>query len=157
MFNPFFMPYQYWTRPMLARRFPVNRVNRRGIAVLPTIGITVDTTATTVTYQLCPWRWRQLCNEGLFILRVANAAPASAAAYTVQISTSSSSSNTTATTTTSHTLLNGSGTPMTSAEIINGNRYLVYYNKCDGIFQVVNHIPATAAAATTATTQNVSE
>lgn len=33
-------------------------------------------------------------------------------------------------------------------EIITGNRYLIYYNKCDGIFQVINHIvvPATPAA-----------
>ena len=45
-------------------------------------------------------------------------------------------------------LLNGSGTQMTNNEILTGNRYLIYYNKCDGIFQVINHIvtPATPAA-----------
>lgn len=45
-------------------------------------------------------------------------------------------------------LLNGSGAQMTNNEIITGNRYLIYYNKCDGIFQVINHIvvPATPAA-----------
>jgi hypothetical protein len=37
-------------------------------------------------------------------------------------------------------LLNGSGTQMTNNEILTGNRYLIYYNKCDGIFQVINHI-----------------
>jgi hypothetical protein len=35
-------------------------------------------------------------------------------------------------------LLNGSGTQMTNNEILTGNRYLIYYNKCDGIFQVIN-------------------
>lgn len=45
-------------------------------------------------------------------------------------------------------LLNGSGAQMTNNEITTGNRYLIYYNKCDGIFQVINHIvvPATPAA-----------
>jgi hypothetical protein len=37
---------------------------------------------------------------------------------------------------------------MTNNEITTGNRYLIYYNKCDGIFQVINHIvvPDTPAA-----------
>lgn len=45
-------------------------------------------------------------------------------------------------------LLNGSGAQMANNEITTGNRYLIYYNKCDGIFQVINHIvvPATPAA-----------
>lgn len=34
---------------------------------------------------------------------------------------------------------------MISEEISQGNRYFIYYNKCDGIFQTVNHIvPPTA-------------
>lgn len=33
----------------------------------------------------------------------------------------------------------------TAEEISQGNRYFIYYNKCDGIFQTVNHIvPPTA-------------
>lgn len=45
-------------------------------------------------------------------------------------------------------LLNGSGTQMTNNEITTGNRYLIYYNKCDGIFQVINHIVVPATPAT---------
>lgn len=45
-------------------------------------------------------------------------------------------------------LLNGSGTQMTNNEITTGNRYLIYYNKCDGIFQVINHIVTPTTPAT---------
>lgn len=45
-------------------------------------------------------------------------------------------------------LLNGSGAQMTNNEITTGNRYLIYYNKCDGIFQVINHIVVPATPAT---------
>nr|DAO43188.1 MAG TPA: hypothetical protein [Caudoviricetes sp.] len=39
-------------------------------------------------------------------------------------------------------LLNGSGEQMVNSEVTTGNKYLVYYNKCCGIFQVMNHIVA---------------
>lgn len=57
-------------------------------------------------------------------------------------------STTVITSTGAKALLNGSGAQMTNNEITTGNRYLIYYNKCDGIFQVINHIvvPATPAA-----------
>lgn len=45
-------------------------------------------------------------------------------------------------------LLNGSGAQMTNNEITTGNRYLIYYNKCDGILQVINHIVVPATPAT---------
>nr|DAR21084.1 MAG TPA: hypothetical protein [Caudoviricetes sp.] len=37
---------------------------------------------------------------------------------------------------------------MTNNEITTGNRYLIYYNKCDGIFQVINHIVTSTTPAT---------
>lgn len=42
-------------------------------------------------------------------------------------------------------LIGSTGVQLTSADVINGNRLLVYFNKCEGIFQVVNHIPTTTA------------
>lgn len=42
----------------------------------------------------------------------------------------------------------GSGAQMTNNEITTGNRYLIYYNKCDGIFQVINHIVTPTTPAT---------
>lgn len=36
---------------------------------------------------------------------------------------------------------------MLSSEITQGNRYLIFYDKCNGTFQTINHIvPPTAAA-----------
>lgn len=130
---------------MLAKRYPIQWINKRGIALLPTIGVSVDTTAETVTLQLCPWRWKQLCKEGLFLLRLANEIPTSAATFAVQISTKS---NITSTFVSNNPLLNGNGDAVVGSELSNGNYYLVYYNKCSGMFQLVNYIP-TAAPATT--------
>ena len=44
-------------------------------------------------------------------------------------------------------LVNGSGDQMVNQEVTVGNKYFVYYNKCNGIFQVVNHIVTPAAPA----------
>ena len=52
---------------MLARRFPIRKIN--GIPEMRTISVV--TTGNVVTYQLCPWRYKQLCNEGLMLLRIA--------------------------------------------------------------------------------------
>ena len=72
---------------MLARRFPVTRLN--GIPEMRTIS--VSTTGSVVTYQLCPWRFKQLSNRGLMLLRVSQipSAGAGSAAFTVSLETSS--------------------------------------------------------------------
>lgn len=126
-----------------------------GIPVLRTNYVTTDTTTTSVTYGVCPRLWRQLPCQGLFILHVTST-PASAATPTDLVFLDPTSftnrqiDNTTTviTSTGAKALLNGSGAQMTNNEITTGNRYLIYYNKCDGIFQVINHIvvPATPAA-----------
>lgn len=36
--------------------------------------------------------------------------------------------------------------PLTGSEIAAGNRYFIYYNKCDNVMQVMNHYPTTTAA-----------
>ena len=127
---------------MLARRFPVKRLNSRGIPEMRTIS--VSTTGSVVTYQLCPWRFKQLCNEGLMLLRISQipSAGAGSAAFTVSLETSANpQAGSTGT-----PLVDGAGNPMTSNRVVNGNYLLVYFNKCQGIFQVVNDIPATPAA-----------
>ena len=123
---------------MLARRFPVTRLN--GIPEMRTIS--VSTTGSVVTYQLCPWRFKQLSNRGLMLLRVSQipSAGAGSAAFTVSLETSSNPQ----TGSTGTPLVDGAGNPMTSNRVVNGNYLLVYYDKCQGIFQVVNDIPATA-------------
>ena len=153
--NPWYLPYERWSGQMLSRRFPIRRLNANGIPEFRTIAVT--TTGNVVTYSICPWRFKQLCNEGLMLLRVSQipAAGAGSAAFTVSIQTSANPP----VGSTGTPLVNGAGDPMTSNEVINGNFLLVYFDKCNGIFQVVNHIPATttAAAATRTTSKATAE
>lgn len=142
MFNPYYLPYAQWNNQMLARRFPVKRLNSKGIPEMRTISVT--TTGSVVTYQLCPWRFKQLCNEGLMLLRISQipSAGAGSAAFTVSLEISANPQ----TGSTGTPLIDGAGNPMTSNRVVNGNYLLVYFNKCQGTFQVVNDIPATPAA-----------
>lgn len=150
--NPFFLPYSQWSTQMLSTRFPVQRVNRNGIPSLRTLSVTTDTAGTMVTYNICPWRWKQLCNEGLMILRISNVPAAGSDAFAVSINTGGINENIA---TTGVPLVGSTGVQLTSADVVNGNRLLVYFNKCDGIFQVLNHIPAATSA--TRSSQNASK
>ena len=125
----------------------VNRLRTVSIFPVNTLYVTVDTTTTVVTYGICPKIWKALPCEGFILLNIANTVPTTAAdAYLVNIDTclTLSQVNSTTASTNARALLNGAGDQMTNAEITVGNRYLVYYNKNNGIFQVVNYIPATA-------------
>ena len=121
----------------------VNRLRTVSIFPVNTLYVTVDTTATTVTYGICPKIWKALPCEGFILLNVVNTVPTTAAAtYLVNIDThlTLSQVNSTTASTNARALINGSGEQTTNAEITVGNRYLVYYNKNNGIFQVTNHI-----------------
>lgn len=125
----------------------VNRLRTVSIFPVNTLYVTVDTTTTVVTYGICPKIWKALPCEGFILLNIANTVPTTATdAYLVNIDTclTLSQVNSTTASTNAKALLNGAGDQMTNAEITVGNRYLVYYNKNNGIFQVVNYIPATA-------------
>ena len=137
MFNPYYLPYAQWNNQMLSRKFPIKRINNNGIPEMQTISVL--TTGSIVTYQLCPWRFKQLCNEGLMLLRIAQtpSAGAGSAAFTVSLETQSNPQ----TDSTGTPLINGVGADETSNRIVKGNVLLVYYNKCQGIFQVVIDIP----------------
>lgn len=125
----------------------VNRLRTVSIFPVNTLYVTVDTTSTVVTYGICPKIWKALPCEGFILLNIANTVPTTATdAYLVNIDTclTLSQVNSTTASTNARALLNGAGDQITNAEITVGNRYLVYYNKNNGIFQVVNYIPATA-------------
>lgn len=134
MFNPFFR---------------VNTIDNFGIPVLRTTSVTTDTTSETVTYNICHRAYRRLPTSGLFVLHVVNTAPTTANAYPVSISPNILPVNTSTVTTVSASrpLLNGSGTQVTSVDITSPNRYLIYYNKCEGIFQIINNIVAATTPA----------
>lgn len=125
----------------------VNRLRTLSVFPVKTLYVTVDTEATLVTYGICPKIWKALPCDGFILLNIANTAPATATdAFTVNIDTclTLSQINSTVASTSARSLINGAGDPMTNAEVTAGNRYLIYYNKNLGIFQVVNYIPATA-------------
>ena len=138
MFNPFF-------------RIPlVDRTDRQGIPVMRTIYVSSDTTNNTVTYGLCPYEWAQLCNEGIILVHIQHTPVATitddATIFIDPTVTVSSVSPTTNVSSGGKQLMNGSGDQMVNSEVAVGNRYFVYYNKCQGIFQAVNHIVPAAAA-----------
>ena len=126
----------------------VNRLRTVSIFPVNTLYVTVDTTTTVVTYGICPKIWKALPCEGFILLNIANTVPTTATdAYVVNIDTclTLSQVNSTTASTNARALLNGAGDQMTNAEVTVGNRYLIYYNKNLGIFQVVNYIPAAGA------------
>lgn len=141
MFYPF-NPYMFNNR--------VRTVDNFGIPVIRTIYVTSDVENSSVTYGICPKIWRQLPCEGIFLLNVTHI-PSSTipAGALVSIDPTRSSSSTTSSNTSSGAkpLINGSGDQMPTEEVSNGNRYFVYYNKNNGIFQIVNHIVTPAAPA----------
>ena len=125
----------------------VNRLRTVSIFPVNTLYVTVDTTTTVVTYGICPKIWKALPCEGFILLNIANTVPTTATdAYLVNIDTclTLSQVNSTTASTNARALLNGAGDQTTNAEVTVGNRYLIYYNKNNGIFQVVNYIPAAA-------------
>ena len=127
----------------------VNRLRTVSTFPVNTLYVTVDTDATSVTYGICPKIWKALPCEGFILLNIANTVPATATdAYLVNIDTylTLSQVNSVTTSTNGRALLNGSGDQITNAEIIAGNRYLIYFNKNTGVFQVTNHIVAAAGA-----------
>jgi hypothetical protein len=107
---------------------------------ISTASLTVNTAS--VIYSINCKCWNNLPCEGFILLQINQSAPATADALPVSISTTNKV-NTDTVTTFASALINGAGDPVTSADLTQGNRYFIYFNKCDGTFQMVNFIPAT--------------
>lgn len=121
----------------------VRRLDYMGIPAMRTAAVTTDTANSEVIYNLNRCQFRSLPNEGVILLNINHVPAAGSEAFGVSIATSGT--NTPETTTSKVPLINGSGDQMVSSEVSQGNRYFIYYNKCQGIFQTVNHIiPPTA-------------
>lgn len=135
------------------RQVRVPRLDYAGIPAMRTVAVTTDTTNSEVIYNVNPCQFRSLPNEGIILLNIQHVPAAGSEAFPVSIATRPSGSTTTTTSTTSSSkipLINGSGDQMVSNEVTQGNRYFIYYNKCQGVFQTVNHIiPPTAPPAQT--------
>lgn len=93
--------------------------------------ISVSTSGTVQIYQLCPWRFKQLCNEGLMLLKISQAPTLAAGTVSLQVSQSGS---------TGIPLVDGLGADLSVTKVVNGQHLLIYFNKADGVFQVVNSL-----------------
>lgn len=93
--------------------------------------ISVSTSGTVQIYQLCPWRFKQLCNEGLMLLKISQAPTLAAGTVSLQVSQSGS---------TGIPLVDGLGADLSVTKVVNGQHLLIYFNKADDVFQVVNSL-----------------
>lgn len=83
--------------------------------------------------------------EGVFVLEVRHTPATASATLPVFVSTTGSVS--TASNNNNIPVVKGDSTPLVGSEISAGNRYWVYYNKCDNVIQVMNHYTVAAAPA----------
>ena len=102
----------------------------------------VNETTTEVIYGICQKIWRKLPCQGLLVLEVRQNSTSAAAAFSVVISTSGSLSSTA--NSNNIPVVNALGQPITGSQLTAGNRYFIYYNKCDNVFQLMNAYPAAA-------------
>lgn len=84
-------------------------------------------------------------HEGVFVLEVRHTPATASATLPVFVSTTGSVS--TASNNNNIPVVKGDSTPLVGSEISAGNRYWVYYNKCDNVIQVMNHYTVAAAPA----------
>lgn len=103
----------------------------------------VNETTTEVIYGICPKIWRRLPCQGLLVLEVRQNSTTAAAAFSVFISTSGSLSSTA--NSNNIPVVNALGQPITGSQLTAGNRYFIYYNKCDNVFQLMNAYPTATA------------
>lgn len=108
------------------------------------ITISIAESDDNVVLGICPKVWCQMHeNEGVFVLEVRHTPTEAGATLPVFISTTGSVS--TASNNRNIPLVNGASDPITGAEISAGNRYWIYYNRCDNVMQMMNYIPAATA------------
>lgn len=140
------------------QRNRVRRIDHMGIPVMRTVAVTTNTSTPEVTYNLNACQFRELPNEGIILLHINHTPATGSLAFPVSIATTplNSNSGTSSMSSSKVPLINGSGGRMLSREISQGNRYFIYYNKCNGVFQTVNHIiPPTTTAEESASNGDV--
>lgn len=118
------------------RRRRLNTIS--GIPVLRTTGVVA--TSTEVRYDVNYADYRSLPNEGLFFLDVRQASPTASASLPVGLSDSESDN------TTQSLLRNALQEDVQAGDLQVNFRYLIYYNKCNNTYQLVNAYPANIAA-----------
>lgn len=92
-----------------------------------------------VRYDVNYADYRSLPNEGLFFLDVRQASPTASASLPVGLSDSESDN------TTQSLLRNALQEDVQAGDLQVNFRYLIYYNKCNNTYQLVNAYPANIA------------
>lgn len=118
---------------------------RRLDQVIPKITtISVSDTDTSTTLGICPKIWCQLPNEGVIVFEARHTPAEASAELPVFVSPTGSVSP--AATTKNIPVVKADSSALVGSEIQAGNRYFIYYNKCDNVMQVMNHYPTATAA-----------
>lgn len=112
------------------------------IPKLVTIAVSTNTTNKTVVFGICPKVWCRLPKQGVLVLEVRQNADTTGATLPVYISTTGGVSPVTSNG--NLPLVSANSNPILGSQIKSGNRYWIYYNKCDGIMQMMNYSPSTA-------------
>lgn len=133
-------PFQFGPiNPWFNRRRPNYPTLDRVIPKIVTTSI--SETNYHVSLGICPKTWCSLPNEGVMVFEVRHTPDTASASYPVAVSTSGSVSS--AATNGKLPLVKADSSPLIGSEISAGNRYFIYYNKCDNVMQVMNHYPVT--------------
>lgn len=103
--------------------------------------ISVSDTDTATTLGICPKVWCQLPREGVMVFEARHTPAEASAELPVLISPTGSVSP--AANTKNIPVVKADSSPLTGSEIAAGNRYFIYYNKCDNVMQIMNHYPKT--------------
>lgn len=109
-----------------------------GIPVLKTTGVVA--TSTEVRYDVNYQEYRSLPNEGLFFLDVRQSSAEASASLPVGLSDGNSENNN------QSMLRNALQEDVQAGDLQLNFRYLIYYNKCNNVYQLVNAYPANITA-----------
>lgn len=123
--------------PYFGRRRRLRTIT--GIPVLKTTGVTATTTQ--VRYDVNHCEYNALPKEGLFFLDVKQVNPTGSNALPVALSEDSNEAVPTS------MLRNALSANVQAGDLKQNIRYLIYYNKCNSVYQLVNAYPATITAA----------
>lgn len=125
--------------------FTGNRYFRTLDSVIPKLAtMNVANSTTAITFSICPKVWCRLPKEGVIVLEVRQTPDTTAASLPVSILPTCSVS--TAANTNAIPLVDAASKPITGSTLTAGNRYLIYYNKCDNVMQMMNYFVTAPAA-----------
>lgn len=132
-----FIPYYNFYNPRLFTfgrfGFPCGRRYKTimGIPIFKTIGVT--STRETVSYQIDKIGFCSLPKEGIFFLDVKQEVPCGTGELPITFNTEDSTEDA--------LLKNAKQESVPAKDLAVNTRYLIYYNRCENVYQLVNAYP----------------